>query len=215
MRARPGPTPPIVGLDSDNTLVCYDELIHKIALERGLIPPDAERGKKHIRDTIRSLPGGEIEWQKVQGLVYGPRMLEARPADGVELFLRRCADSNVSVYVVSHKTRLANYDDTGTDLRATALSWMDQRGWFDNGGLGLYRDRVYFESSRREKVQRIGLLMCTHFVDDLEETFLEEGFPAGVRKILYAPYPTVTTVPGVVAASSWIEVEALSIDDAQ
>ena len=205
------PVPLVVGVDFDNTLVSYDDLIYSVALERGLVQDDPGRSKKDIRDAIRRLDGGEIEWQRVQGVVYGRRMHEARTAEGAEAFLTCCAAHDVSVYVVSHKTRYANYDDTGTDLRAAALSWIERQGWFGDSGLGLTRERVYFESSRREKVERIRQLKCTHFIDDLEETFLEVGVPDGVQKILYAPHPTETLAPAVTTVSSWDEAADVTI----
>lgn len=197
--------PLLVGVDFDNTLVSYDDLIYDVAFERGLVGNRTGGGKKDIRDAIRLLDGGEIEWQRVQGMVYGPRMHEAKPSVGAETFLARCAAQTVDVYVVSHKTRYANYDDTGTDLRAAALSWIEGQGWFGDSSLGLSPERVYFESSRMEKVERIEQLGCTHFIDDLEETFLEEGFPDSVQKILYAPYPTEAVAPAVTTVSSWDE----------
>ncbi len=199
----------VIGLDFDNTLVNYDDLIYSIARERNLIRDDLARNKKDIRDSIRRLEGGEIEWQYVQGVVYGPKMHEAKPSNGAESFLSRCIVQGVRVYIVSHKTRLAGYDDTRTDLRVAALTWIEQQGWFSNTGLGLSRDSVYFESSRGEKVERIRRLNCTHFIDDLEETFLEEDFPNGVQKILYAPFPPESVPPAVTAVSSWDEAGRL------
>ncbi len=202
--------PLVIGVDFDNTLVSYDDLIYSVALERGLVGNGTGKGKKDIRDAIRRLDDGEIEWQRIQGVVYGPRMHEAKPSDGAEAFLSRCADRGISVYVVSHKTRFAGYDDTRTDLRAAALSWIERQGWFGDSGPGLSWDSVYFESGRREKVERIGQLQCTHFIDDLEETFLEDGFPEGVQRILYAPYPTDTVAPGLATVSSWSEAADLT-----
>ena len=44
----------ILGIDFDNTIVRYDNLFYKIALEKGLI--DTSIGKsKEIRDYLRSL----------------------------------------------------------------------------------------------------------------------------------------------------------------
>ena len=55
---------------------------------------------------------------------------------------------------------------------------MEQQGFFDPKGLNLKRENVYFESTREEKVARIGFLKCTHFIDDLEETFDEPDVAA-------------------------------------
>jgi hypothetical protein len=110
--------------------------------------------------------------------------------------------------VVSHKTQFANYGETRTDLRSAALSWMEEHRWLHGRGHHLSRGDVYFESSRPEKLERIQRLECTHFIDDLEETFLEERFPSGVVKVLYAPYPAAmaSSPPGVTVASSWDDI---------
>ena len=86
---------PIIGVDFDNTLVNYDSLINRLAIERGLVHPGAQKSKREIRDAIRQLPQGEIQWQRVQALVYGPRMSEAIPANGADMFLRSCAGRKV------------------------------------------------------------------------------------------------------------------------
>ena len=57
---------------------------------RGLIGPETEASKKLVRDSIRQLPNGETEWQKVQALVYGPRISEAIPSEGATEFLKQC-----------------------------------------------------------------------------------------------------------------------------
>lgn len=196
----------IIGVDFDNTIVSYDEVIYNVALEKGWIKPEAKKSKKEIRDTIRQLPGGEIKWQRVQAAVYGPRMGEARLIDGVRPFFEWCKRHQVRVYIVSHKTEFARRDETGTNLRMTALVWMRQNGFFDSDGMGLPEKNVYFESTRRQKVARIRELKCSHFIDDLEETFLETGFPPNVKKILYAPHKVHSSLLGVRVVSSWEEI---------
>ena len=44
----------LVGVDFDNTIVCYDGLFHKLALERGLIPEDFPASKGEVRDFLRN-----------------------------------------------------------------------------------------------------------------------------------------------------------------
>ena len=43
----------VLGLDFDNTLVRYDELFHKVALNKGLIKGDLPVNKMTIRDYLR------------------------------------------------------------------------------------------------------------------------------------------------------------------
>jgi hypothetical protein len=198
--------PLIIGVDFDNTLTSYDDLMHSIAIQHGLIPPDTPKSKKEIRDTIRQLPNGEIRWQQLQAIAYGPRMGEARLIDGVKRFFELCQQHPIKVYIISHKTEFANLDETGTNLRLAALDWMTRNGFFDNDGLGISREDVYFESTRRKKIQRIEQLQCTHVIDDLEETFLEDSFPTHVEKILYAPRPRHLSLPGVRIVSTWREI---------
>ena len=196
----------IIGVDFDNTIVSYDDLMHRVAVQRGLIHPDVRKSKKHIRDSIRQLPDGEIEWQRLQAIVYGPRTGEARLIEGVQTFFNLCKQHKVAVYIISHKTEYANFDETRTNLRLAALAWMRQNSFFETDGLGLSQENVYFESTRREKIERIKHLGCTHFIDDLEETFLEDSFPANVEKILYAPHMQHSFLPGVRVVTTWEEV---------
>jgi len=198
--------PPTIGVDFDNTLATYDDLMYCTALERGLISPQVEKNKKSIRDLIRKLPEGEVEWQKVQALVYGPRIADARPADGAQAFLKACARNKVKVYVVSHKTEFASYDETGTNLRCAAISWREQNRIFDGPSSRRCPANLYFESTRQEKLDRIAQLGCTHFIDDLEETFLDKSFPVGVEKILYAPFASNQTAPDVKLAGNWQQI---------
>ena len=181
----------MVGIDFDNTLVSYDALIHDVAVERGLITAGSDAGKRTVRDRIRLLPGGEIEWQKVQGLIYGPRMAQAQLMAGAAEFIRECRARQLPLYIVSHKTEFAGYDESRTNLRDAAVRWMTSQKFFDPDGLGFSRDQVFFESTRDEKIARIEALGCTHFIDDLEEVFLEPGFPAGVRKCLFVSWPAL------------------------
>ncbi len=178
---------PVLGIDFDNTLVTYDALIHRAAFDRGLIAADTNAVKRSVRDRIRELPDGEVEWQKLQALVYGPLMAQARLIDGVAEFVAACHTRDLRVFIVSHKTEFAGHDRTGTNLRTAALDWMTAHRFFDARGLGLCRDDVYFEGTREAKIERIRLLRCSHFVDDLEEVLLDPSFPPGIEKLWFVP----------------------------
>src|SRR3954470_4613031 len=83
----------VIGIDLDNTLVCYDELFHAVACEEGLIESATPKSKEKIRDAIRLLPNGESKWTRLQAIVYGPSMSGAVAFAGCEQFLRHCAQS--------------------------------------------------------------------------------------------------------------------------
>jgi hypothetical protein len=196
----------IVGIDFDNTVVSYDDLFYDVAVLDGLVPREINKSKREIREYVRRLPAGEVHWQKLQGAVYGPKMRQARPVDGALAFVECCKKRQLSVYIISHKTNYATYDQTRTNLRDAAMAWMTDHRFFGVNGLGLSPNNVYFEATRLEKLQRIKSLGCTHFVDDLEETFLEPSFPTGVEGILYAPQRPAYLLPGINVASRWSEV---------
>ncbi len=177
----------MIGLDFDNTIVSYDAVLYRLAREKGLIGPGIAPNKHSIRDTARLGQDGERHWQDLQALAYGPCMAEAELISGVPEFIRACLNREIRVNIVSHKTQYAARDTRGIDLREAAIAWMRRHHFFDPEGLGLDAMAVYFEPTRAAKVARIRELGCTHFIDDLEETFLEDGFPEEVVKILYRP----------------------------
>ena len=179
----------IIGVDFDNTLIIYDDLLKKLAfdrnlLDRNLLGQGAIQGKKQIRDALRARPDGEIEWQKLQADAYGPAIGEARLAAGAGRFLELARKAGITVYTISHKTESASMDRTGTSLRRAALGWMEAQGLFADSA-GLSPAKVFFGATRAEKIAHIRELGCTHFIDDLEETFAETTFPSGVERILY------------------------------
>jgi hypothetical protein len=177
----------VIGVDFDNTLVSYDELFARLA---GL----NLTGKKAIRDQVRQLHG-DIAWQKLQGIAYGPRMAEAQLIEGVPEFFAACRQRGLPVQIISHKTEFAGYDDTKTNLRQAALAWLKAHGL----------PAATFGSTRAEKIAAIQRAGCTVFIDDLEETFLEPDFPAHVTKILFAPHGHAP-VPGVRVCKTWREI---------
>ncbi|WP_325646148.1 hypothetical protein [Humidesulfovibrio sp.] len=208
---------PVIGLDLDNTLVGYDELLCDLAVSEGYLPPPAPPGsslalgKRALRDALRAKgEHGEQEWRKLQALIYGAHMPRARLMPGVAEFLARVkalrADgARFSLYIVSHKTRLANNYSDGADFHQAAMDFLAAKGFFEPG-TGLQPDQVFFEPTREAKVARIAALGCTRFVDDLEETFAEPGFPAGVARILFDPAGDAAMQPGVTRLRTWTEV---------
>lgn len=177
----------IIGIDFDNTIASYDEPMHRTAVGQGLIPQALPKNKKRIRDAIRALKDGESRWRALQVHSYGPGMPAARAMEGVKEFIGACKERGTPVRIVSHKTEFANFGDPGVNLREAALRWLETEGFVDSARHGVGHGNIFFEGTREEKIARIRALGITHFVDDLEETFLEESFPAGVEQILFAP----------------------------
>ena len=172
-----------VGIDFDNTLVSYDDVFLRAAIERKLLPQLFTGDKTAVRDSIR-LAAGDAEWAKLQAEVYGRRMVEAMMIEGASDFVRACRKHGASVFIVSHKSRTAAADPDGANLHVAALAWMEQNQFFRKDGLAFARGDIFFEPTREAKCRRIAELGCSHFIDDLEEVFHEPGFPPAVERFL-------------------------------
>lgn len=195
-----------IGLDFDNTIVRYDRLFHRLAVERGFVPASLTATKQSVRDHMRA-NSREDEWTELQGVVYGPRIVDAEPWPGVLEFLGLCWDAGVQVAVVSHKTRHP-YRGEKHDLHAAAFRFLEAHGFHD---LGLPRDRVFLEATLPEKLARIGSLRCSAFIDDLPEVLGEAAFPAEVRRVLFDPANVHEKRPMVTRVSSWVQCGNLLI----
>jgi hypothetical protein len=174
----------LIGVDFDNTIVYYDELFHRLALERGLIPRNLALGKDRVRNYLRAC-GREDDWTRLQGYVYGERVNEAPPFPGALDFFRRCRQVAVAVRIISHKTR-EPYRGPTCDLHQRARGWLAQHGFFERP-IGLAPGDAYFETTKSCKLARIAESNCTHFIDDLPELLDEPAFPPGVERILFDP----------------------------
>lgn len=183
--------PAVVGLDFDNTLVSYDRLLVTLAGELGWAAGAV--GKKAIRDAIRASAEGDLGWQRLQGMIYGPRMAEAEMVDGVAPFLDACRARGVRVVIVSHKTDYAGVDPTRTPLRDAARAWMAAQGFFER--FAIAPDDVHFAATKAEKLARIGEVGVPLFIDDLEEILSDPAFPAGVERFLFHPGDGVPVGP--------------------
>jgi hypothetical protein len=173
-----------IGIDFDNTIVCYDSIFHRVALERGLIPPSVPVNKSEVRNYLRAA-GREPAWTEMQGVVYGSRMIEAEAFPGALDFFSRGRASGFELFIISHKTRRPFLGEP-FDLHQSAVDWLESKGFF-RPPIAIPRDRVFFELSREEKLNRIQSCGCQLFLDDLPEFLLEPGFPRSVRRVLFDP----------------------------
>ncbi len=193
----------IVGVDFDNTIVNYDRLFHRAALDRRLIPAGVPASKGDVRDYLRSI-GGEKDWIELQGIVYGVRMHEADPFPGVTDFFLRCRREGVSVRIISHKT-LRPFQGPECNLHEAAQRWLREHGFYDAGVIGLDADQVWFELTKPAKMERVRSAGCTHFIDDLPELLGEADFPADVEKLLFDPNALHPTAP-FTRETSWAAI---------
>jgi len=172
----------LIGLDFDNTIVCYDKAIARLADELFDLPTHLPRTKLALRDFLRQA-NREYEWTAFQGALYGPGMAYAEPFQQALETMQALKDMGHSLCVVSHRS-LRPYAGPAYDLHAAARAWVDQRlvsnGLVDN-------EMTHFHETRGEKIAAIRDLGCDAFLDDLPEVLEDERFPSACWAILFDP----------------------------
>jgi hypothetical protein len=193
-----------IGIDFDNTIVSYDILFHRVAVERGIVPESLSQTKLAVRDHLRSV-GKEDTWTEMQGYVYGARMNDAETYPGVLDFLRWARANGILVSVISHKTR---YPFLGPqyDLHKAARQWAELRLVDDEGWL-VEPQQVFFELTKEAKLERIAAAQCHYFVDDLPELLLASGFPFDTARILFDPEESHASAGGLERFARWDEIQ--------
>jgi hypothetical protein len=197
----------LVGLDFDNTIVCYDRLFHRLARERGLIPDTVPQTKSAVRDHLRSIDR-ENDWTEMQGVGYGPRISDAEPFPGVLDFLKQCKAHGIRVAVVSHKTKHP-YLGEKYDLHEAAHTFLTRHGFYRTSDTGLSPLSVWLELTKQDKLDRIGSLGCDVFMDDLPEFLGEASFPSRPRKVLFDPANACPDRADYTRVPSWSDFATL------
>jgi hypothetical protein len=194
-----------IGIDFDNTIICYDGVFAAAAHRRGLMPGGWMRSKIQVREYLRSQPGGEHAWQGLQGWVYGKGIGDAEIYPGVLDFLVACRQTRSDVYIVSHKTRFGHQDPDRVDLREAAREWLRAAGLIGGGSPALGIDDVHFEDTQAAKVERLAMLNLDVFIDDLADVFEQPHFPRDVRSILFDASGSAQPGP-YQSLASWDEI---------
>lgn len=184
-----------IGIDFDNTIICYDEVFCHLAKLQHYVAPDFSGSKRELKAVIQASAEGDVAWQKLQGKAYGEFLSLARAFDGVKEFLEACRQrDNVEVFVVSHKTEFGHFDEKRINLRDAAKDWLRAQGFHQGAKPAIAETNLFFETTREAKIARIKALNCTHFIDDLPEVLHAPIFPANVTGLLFQPDSTDTNV---------------------
>lgn len=197
-----------IGFDIDNTVISYDGVFAPVAVDLGLLAAPMRRASK--AEVKQALIHGrdEHDWMRLQGQVYGRYLHRAKAYPGALEVLRSLAAMlGLRVCLVSHKTRYGHFDDTRKDLRRAALDWLEEHRVLTSYGGGIDSCDVIFTDSRDEKVQAIAALGCAVFVDDLATVLTHPEFPAGAKRILFAPRGAPPPADAILVCRSWPEVD--------
>ncbi|MDP6442632.1 MAG: hypothetical protein QF805_02470 [Pirellulaceae bacterium] len=192
-----------IGLDFDNTIVCYDGIFHALAVERELIPASTPAHKQAVRDHLRAV-GREDDWTRLQGVVYGEEILRAVPFPDACETIRRCAKLGADLVLISHRTRTPALGPD-VDLHQAARRWLTSQQLDD-----CFRE-IHFAETRAAKYARIAETTRECFVDDLPEFLRDASFPESTQRVLFDPAhqhadcETWIRVNGWRELATWIE----------
>lgn len=177
--------PMIIGIDFDNTIIDYNNLFYEAGLSLGVLPDNAIYNKKIIREYLID-NGREPDWIKIQGLVYGKYIRNAKVMEGFSLFSDHCYEMGWKVFIISHKTRDSIVGEI-FDLHTSAFNWLEKNRIFGTDSQGAVVE-VFFEATQSEKIYRINRLGCDIMIDDLAEVLLHPDLSRDIIKILYDPH---------------------------
>lgn len=199
-----------IGLDFDNTIVCYEQVIAQMAEKLFDLPKEVPQTKVGLRDHLQATGRGN-EWTAFQGELYGPGMQYAMPFEGAIAAMQSLAEDGHELLIISHRSRRP-YAGKHHDLHAAARNWVADRlqakGLFGDAG---DEDCVYFLETLDQKIEMITHLGCNVFLDDLPEVLTAPSFPATTLGILFDPAAASEAVKesGTFRITCWAELSGL------
>jgi len=193
----------IIGIDFDNTIIDYNNLFYEAGLSLRVLPDNAECNKKIIREYLIG-NGQEQDWIKIQGLVYGKYIQNAKIMEGFSSFSDHCYENGWKIFIISHKTRDPIVGEK-FDLHTSALKWLEKNRIYGTNISGAV-EGVFFESTRSEKICRINLLGCNIMIDDLADVLLHPDLSKEITKILYDPNANHFPDLDYITAPGWDQI---------
>jgi len=174
-----------IGIDLDHTIIDYRNQFAERAFSLGYIDTSEILTKDGVKKKIKELQNGEEKWGMLQAEVYSEGIFQAETMQGFSNFVYECRERQINLSVISHKSRSNPHDQQNRDLKKPALDWMKSHNFFEKRGLGFSLHQVFFADTVEDKLARVKVLNCTHFIDDLFKVLTHPLFPNSTRKILF------------------------------
>jgi len=174
----------LIGLDFDNTIVCYDQAIATLSEELFDLPATVARTKLGLRDYLRA-ENREPEWTAFQGELYGPGMKYAEAFAGAKNIMMQLKASGHGLVIISHRSRYP-YAGERYDLHKSAREWI-ANNLINEIAVPLTDKDISFHETRSEKIAQISKSKCAVFLDDLPEVLEDVDFPKNTHRILFSP----------------------------
>ena len=171
----------IIGIDFDNTIINYDDVFGRVALEKRIIHDTKLKNKNDVKEYLIAT-GHEDDWTKLQGIVYGSRIMEAQPYDGFLDILKVLITAGHNLKIISHKTKYPFIGER-VDLRKAAMKWLKANEIVGEENNKIPETDVFFCGTIKQKVETLEDQKCEVFVDDLVKVL--ELIDPTVNRILF------------------------------
>ena len=193
-----------VGIDIDNTIICYDKAFASLAKKTGFdVPPSAS--KQEVKAWFHQ-HGLHEEFTILQGQIYGKFISMAHIFEGVPHFIADAIRQRHQLFLVSHKTKYPIKGDQ-VDLHEAAINFLSQQNIVcDQKPNAIPFDHVYFEQTLESKVQKIADLNLDFFIDDLLVVLTHEKFPETSRPIWFSSETACNNNPQIQRCKSWVSI---------
>jgi hypothetical protein len=189
-----------IGLDFDNTIVCYNQAIALLAEDFFDLPIEIPRTKLGLRDYLRA-EDRESDWTAFQGELYGPGMRYAKPFEGAISTMQQLIVKGHELAIVSHRSRHP-YAGPQYDLHLAAHNWITDHlspcEIFDEQS-----KNTYFMETLSGKLKKIADIRCDIFVDDLPAVLDSTEFPGSTLGILFDPAAIKYENPRINRIGDW------------
>ncbi len=175
-----------IGIDFDNTIVNYEDLFHQESIRRKLFKKSQKKknSKNNLKNKLIS-NNREEEWTSIQGIVYGKKMLKAKPYTGSVKFINKYSNKkNFKIFIVSHKTLYPIIGEK-INLHKISKNWIIKKKIFKNKKISWINKHVFFLQTKKEKIKKIIDLKCDYFIDDLNEIL--KKLPKRIKTIHFDP----------------------------
>lgn len=172
-----------LGIDLDNTIICYDELIYKLAKNKfsKLNLNKNLKSKNIIKSEIINKYNNE-EWTKLQGLIFSEKLKYASLFDDFYNAIEELKNY-YDIYIISHKTK---YPSIGKKINLRNAS----KKFLKNNNISYCKneliksENIFFANTKKEKIEIIKKNKIDIFIDDLDEIL--KNLPKNIYKIHFS-----------------------------
>ena len=193
-----------VGIDIDNTIICYDKAFASLAKKLGFDVPSSA-SKQEVKAWFHQ-NGLNEEFTILQGQIYGKFISMAHIFEGVPHFIADAIRKRHQLYLVSHKTKYPIKGDQ-VDLHEAAINFLSEQNIVCNQKPNTVPlNNVYFAQTLESKVQKIADLNLDFFIDDLLVVLTHEKFPETSRPIWFSSETACNNNPQIQRCKSWVSI---------